>query len=70
MTRIIMNKAMDSYYVLVYAEINIKKKMEKIVVTLNITDNHCFADGYLLSKAFNLIQEYFNKLTGIIKVRC
>lgn len=65
-----MNNVMDSYHVLVYAEINIKKKMEKIVMTLNITVNHCFADGYPLSKAFNLIQEYFNKLTGIIKVRC
>ena len=39
-------------------------------MTLNITVNHYFADGYPLLKSFNLIQEYFNKLTGIIKVRC
>lgn len=36
----------------------------KMVMTLNITANHYFVDGYPLSKAFNLIQEYFNNLTG------
>ncbi len=39
----------------------------KIVMTLNITVNHCFVDGYPLSQAFLLIQEYFNNLTGIIE---
>ncbi len=40
---------------------------DKLVMMLNITVNHCFVDGYPLSKAFNLAQEYFNNLTGIIK---
>ena len=40
-----------------------------MVMTLNITINHCFVDCYPLSKAFNLIQEYFNNLTGIKKVK-
>ncbi len=38
----------------------------RTVMTLNITVNHCFVDGYPLSKAFNLIQEYCNNLTGIV----
>lgn len=39
----------------------------RIVMTLNITVNHCFVDGYPLSQAFLLIQEYFDNLTGIIE---
>ena len=39
----------------------------KIIMTLNITVSHCFVDGYPLSQAFLLIQEYFNNLTGIIE---
>lgn len=35
-------------------------------MTLNITVNHMFVDGYPLSQAFNLVQEYFNKLVGMI----
>lgn len=58
---------MNPYHVLVYAGITIEKKIEKMVMTLNITINHCFIDCYPLSKAFNLIQEYFNNLTGIKK---
>ncbi len=38
----------------------------KYVMTLNITVNHMFVDGYPLSQAFNLVQEYFNKLVGMI----
>lgn len=38
----------------------------KIVMTLNITVNHCFVDGYPLSNAFKLIQKYFDELNGII----
>lgn len=38
----------------------------KFVMTLNITVNHCYVDGYPLSCAFNLVQEYFDKLIGII----
>lgn len=44
-----------------------RKENDKIVMTLNITVNHCFVDGYPLSKAFGLVQEYFNNLTGIIE---
>lgn len=44
-----------------------RKENDKIVMTLNITVNHCFVDGYPLSKAFELVQKYFNELTGIIK---
>ena len=44
-----------------------RKENDKIVMILNITANHCFVDGYPLSKAFNLIQEYFDNLIGIIK---
>ncbi len=44
-----------------------RKENDKIVMILNITVNHCFVDGYPLSKAFNLIQEYFDNLIGIIK---
>ena len=43
-----------------------RKENDKIVMTLNITVNHCFVDGYPLYKAFNLIQEYFDNLIGII----
>lgn len=43
-----------------------RKENERIVMTLNITVNHCFVDGYPLSKTFQLIQEYFDNLTGII----
>ena len=39
----------------------------KIVMTLNITVNHCFVDGFALAKAFNLIQEYFTNLDVINK---
>ncbi len=38
---------------------------DKIIMNLNITVNHCFVDGYHLALAFNLIQDYFLKLTGI-----
>lgn len=38
----------------------------KLVMTLNITANHMFVDGYPLSEAFNKVQEYFDKLVGII----
>lgn len=44
-----------------------RKENDKIVMTLNITVNHCFVDGYPLSKAFELVQEYFNNLTGIVE---
>lgn len=44
-----------------------REENRKMVMTLNITINHCFVDYYPLSKAFNLIQEYFNNLTGIKK---
>lgn len=37
----------------------------RIVMTLNITVNHCFVDGYPLSQAFTLVQDYFNQLKGI-----
>lgn len=40
-----------------------RKENDKIVMILNITVNHCFVDGYPLSKAFGLVQEYFNNLT-------
>ena len=46
---------------------NYREENRKMVMTLNITINHCFIDCYPLSKAFNLIQEYFNNLTGIKK---
>lgn len=46
---------------------NYREENRKMVMTLNITINHCFVDCYPLSKAFNLIQEYFNNLTGIKK---
>ena len=46
---------------------NYREENGKMVMTLNITVNHCFIDCYPLSKAFSLIQEYFNNLTGIKK---
>ena len=44
-----------------------RQEGDKIVMTLNITVSHTFVDGYPLSKAFNLAQEYFTNLIGIDK---
>lgn len=43
-----------------------REENDKQVMTLNITVNHMFVDGYPLSKTFNKVQEYFDKLVGII----
>ena len=39
----------------------------KYLMTLNITVNHCFVDGYPLSLAFKNIQENFNNCRNLFK---
>ena len=39
----------------------------KYLMTLNITVNHCFVDGYPLSLAFKNIQENFNNCQNLFK---
>ena len=40
---------------------------DKILMTLNITVNHCFFDGYPLSLAFKKVQTYFDDVENLLK---
>ena len=40
---------------------------DKILMTLNITVNHCFVDGYPLSLAFKKVQTYFDDVENLLK---
>lgn len=42
------------------------KNNEKYELTLNITANHLFVDGYPLSKVFNTIQEMLNDVENVL----
>ena len=44
-----------------------RNENDKMVMLLNITVSHCYIDGYILSKAFNLIQEKFNEIESLLK---
>ncbi len=41
---------------------------ERYVMTLNVTVNHCFVDGHALSRAFNNVQERFDKAEELFSV--